>query len=125
MIPHRFPFRLLEAPGSENGSVRIRITGGGWWVRGGIAPSFLAVEMLAQASIVALGEELTGVPAGDRILLAGVQNAHFHDSLRPGDSLLAKVTLEARFGRILKVSGSLDRDESPVFEGSLLLAWEA
>lgn len=124
MIPHRFPFRFFETPESQGEGVLIRVTGGGWWSRGGPIPSFLALEMVAQASIVVLSEELPATPAGDRVLLAGVQGASFHDPLRPGDTLRARVTLDARFGRILKVTGSLEREEIPVFEGSLLLAWE-
>lgn len=124
MIPQRFPFRLLATTESKGESSLIRITGDGWWSRGGAVPSFLAVEMVAQASIVLLASELPGGFEGRSVLLAGVREARFHEPLRPGDTLRARSTIESRFGRILKVAGSLERDGAPVFEGSLLLAWE-
>lgn len=123
MLPHEYPFRLLDR--RADGTVVVLVSGNAGQVRGGQElPSFLAIELLAQSAVFALDE-----PSGDRAssggglgMLAGVQDVHFHTPLRPGDRLFAAATLLARLGAMSKVRAELRRGDELVVEGELLLA---
>jgi 3-hydroxymyristoyl/3-hydroxydecanoyl-(acyl carrier protein) dehydratase len=140
VLPHAYPFRLLDA---GPGDLRVLVAGNAAGLRGrGELPSVLAIEMLAQAALVRLAAILPGPApsAGDGVasamsgaaatagprggLLAGVEGVRFHTPLRAGDRLLAEVELVARLGRLLKVRCALRRDAEVVVEGELLLALE-
>lgn len=123
MLPHAYPFRLLDRRG--DGTVGVLITSNAAQLRGGDElPALLAVELLAQSTLVALGES-RGAAASDesRIgLLAGVQDVKLHAPLRPGDRLSVAATLLSRLGPLSKVRAELRRDDVVVAEGELLLA---
>jgi 3-hydroxyacyl-[acyl-carrier-protein] dehydratase len=118
VLPHAYPFRLVEKRGEE---VRVVLSSSGHWSRGAAPPAVLALEILAQAALVQLG----GAGAGGRGLLAGVDGAEFRGDLRPGDRLLARVRVAGGFGRLVKVAASLEREDgSAVASAELLLARE-
>lgn len=123
MLPHHYPFRLLDR--RADGTVVVLISGNAAAVRGEEQlPAFLAVELLAQSALLALGEP-SGEAAGSEKrlgLLAGVQDVQFHAPLRPGDRLSAAATLLARLGALSKVRAELRRGDELVVEGELLLA---
>ncbi len=84
-------------------------------------PSVLAIEILAQAVAVALTEgDLGGAP----MVLAGIDDARFESPLRPADTLVVHLVVEGRFGRMIKVRGTLSHESSGdlVASASLLLA---
>ena len=93
-------------------------------------PLTLAVEAMAQAALVLLAEA-EGRPEGGggrSAHLAGVNGARL---LAPsgapvgaGDRLTARADLAGRFGLMVKVECSLERDEQKVAEAELLLALE-
>lgn len=118
MLPHEYPFRLVERRRGE--AVVVSLTVDASWCRGaGAYPAVLALEILAQAAILALPE----ADAGGRGLLAGIDNARFLAPLEPGDELLARLELAGRFGRLIKVSGTLeDAQGRRLVEAGLLLA---
>ncbi len=122
MLPHAYPFRLLDR--DAEGGVGVLVSGNAALARGGAElPALLAVEVLAQAALVALpaaGGE--GAPRGG--LLAGLEAVRFHHPLWAGDRLTASATLLARFGTLVKVRATLRRGETTVVEGDLLLALE-
>lgn len=126
MLPHAFPFRLVET--QEGGGVVVTLSAGGTWWRGRQGPpAVLALEILAQAAILVLarGDGQEGSRQEGRGLLAGVDRASFHRPLSPGDRLDARVELRGRFGRLVKVTGSLIRQDGEVVtEADLLLALE-
>lgn len=119
MLPHEFPFRLVDLQRGEAASASL--TANANWLRGGEGlPSALLIEILAQAAILLLPE--TG--EGGRGLLAGIDQAQFGETpLRPGERLEVRVERAGHFGRLAKVSGSIRSSAGElVCQASLLLA---
>ena len=90
-------------------------------------PTLLAVEMMAQAALVALprGESAVEEVASDTPragVLAGVDALRCDVPLVPGDRLLARATLLGTFGGVVKARVELLREEQAVAEGDLLLS---
>jgi 3-hydroxyacyl-[acyl-carrier-protein] dehydratase len=118
VLPHAYPFRLVEKRGEE---VRVVVSADAHWSRGGALPAVLALEILAQAALVQLG----GEGDGGRGLLAGVDGAEFRGRLRPGDRLVARTRVAGGFGRMVKVAATLEREDGgAVASAELLLARE-
>lgn len=124
MLPHRFPFRLVDRV--EGGRVRVALTTDAVWLRGSEGyPAALAVEILAQSAILLLPETTSG---GGKGLLAGIDGAAFHASPAPGDVLSIEIRQTGRFGTVVRVEGTITRrsgrgdEEEPVAEAALLLA---
>ena len=150
MLPHAFPFRLVDraadgpaqptaslplgrqedvalAASRRRGSLPLAWTVDGALDRGaGVAPAMLAVEMMAQAALVLLARDGGGgggEGAGDGPgMLAGVDGLVFHATLGAGDRLEAHADVAGRFGRLVKVRARLTREGAVVAEGDLLLA---
>ena len=123
MLPHEYPFRLLDR--RADGTVVVLVTGNAVQLRGAHElPSFLAVELLAQSTLFALAAPDAETPpqGGGLGMLAGVQDVQFHAPLRVGDRLDAAATLIARLGPLSKVRAELRRGDEVVVEGELLLA---
>ena len=140
MLPHAYPFRLLERASGPDGRPVL-----GWTVAGGLArgaaevPPTLVVEMMAQAALAALPGEAGAATPGDATgaasgggLLAGLQGVSFHRPLRAGDRLTAEAELVGRLGRLIKVHVRLiaadtpaGQPSAPLAEGDLLLALDA
>lgn len=125
MLPHAFPFRLVDRAGDGAGQ-ELSWTLGGALDRGvGAAPAMLAVEMMAQAALVLLsreggGDADAGTPGAG--LLAGVDGLVLHSVVGAGDRLEADAAVAGRFGRLVKVRARLTREGVVVAEGDLLLA---
>ncbi len=130
MIPHRYPFRLIDVvkpdpTGPGPGRAALRLTANGAIARQTAFPAVLAIEILAQASMVVLGRGGGGLG-----YLAGADDVEFGPTLRerplvPGDTLEATVAQTAAFGSILKVHGQLDRDGQTVATANLMLSLPA
>jgi len=123
VLPHAYPFRLLDR--RADGTVAVWISGNAAQLRGADElPPFLAVEVLAQSALVALREPMSSAAPKEPGLglLAGIQDVQFHAPLRPGDVLTVAATLVARLGPLLKIRAELRRDDAIVVEGELLLA---
>jgi 3-hydroxymyristoyl/3-hydroxydecanoyl-(acyl carrier protein) dehydratase len=118
VLPHRFPFQLIEV---QAGAVRVRLSANATWLRSAAAlPTTLGIEVLAQAAILYLPEMLEG---GGKGLLAGVDEAIFHRPLAAGETWDCAVKITGRFGKLVKIAGSLvDGDGRPAVEAQLLLA---
>ena len=121
MLPHRYPFELLDR--SADDRVVVGLTAGAGVVRGGAEwPPVLALEALAQAAMVLLAEPGEAPARG---ALAGIDQARLPSASRPllvGDRLAATVERRGAFGRLLKVHGRLERDGESVVEADLILA---
>jgi predicted hotdog family 3-hydroxylacyl-ACP dehydratase len=121
-LPHAHPFRLLDR--LADGSVGLLVSADAVWLRGADAlPALLAVEVLAQAALVALpGPSADGAPSPRAGQLAGLEDVRLHSALRPGDRLIARATLRGRLGPLVKVHAELRRGDQTVVAGDLLLA---
>ena len=121
MLPHAYPFRLVE--GRADGSVWVLVTIDAAWSRGvAELPRFLAVEALAQSAILALAGSGEAPGAARGGLLAGLDDVRFVLPLMAGDRLEARATLLGRLGPLVKVRGELRRDGEIAVEADLLLA---
>ena len=97
LIPHRFPFRLVERPeAGEPEPVAITLatadgalTGTGPW------PATLVAEAMAQAILVAVG-----APRGGALRLVGLDDVAVFQPLSPGDRLEVEVREVASFGAL-------------------------
>ena len=100
----------------------VRLTGGSTWCRDqGSLPAVLAIEILAQAAVIALPE--SGGSGGQGVL-AGIDDARFERPLSAAETLVARFHVERHFGQLLKVHGSLRSAKSneSVASASLYLA---
>jgi hypothetical protein len=129
VLPHGYPFRFLER--SPAGSVTLLWTVNGALARGAAeAPAFLAVEMMAQAALVALPPPAPeraaegAEPATRGGLLAGLEDVRLNAPLRAGDEVRAEAAVLGRFGRLVKARVLLVRGDETVAEAVLLLALE-
>jgi 3-hydroxymyristoyl/3-hydroxydecanoyl-(acyl carrier protein) dehydratase len=122
MLPHAYPFRLLERGPDRGTALPLRWTVNGALDRGvGAMPPVVAVEMLAPAALVLLGGA-GAAGGGGGGLLAGLEGVRFHAPLLAGDRLEAHATVHGRFGRLVKVRAWIARGGETVVEGELLLA---
>ena len=138
MLPHAYPFRLVERASGPFDPPALAWTVNGALARGAAElPPMLALEMMAQSALVALpgasegAEPGSGAAAGGpprRGLLAGLDGVRFLGPVRPGDVLRARAELVGRFGRLYKARVLLSRvvaaGDETVAEGELLLALE-
>ena len=140
MLPHAYPFRLVERAAGPTGEPLLAWTVDAALGRGAAAmPAVLALEMMAQSALLALPppEDLP-VGAGEPPmgLLAGADAVRFSAPVAPGDRLVARAELVGRFGRLVKARVTLSRlapggagaagtePAETVAEGELLLALE-
>lgn len=134
MLPHGYPLRLIDpiSAAGGGGPARVRLTAASAFLRSEPWPPMLGVEVLAQAAACRLASTVPptstpGDPEEGAPLLAGIDRVSFAPELadRPlaaGDELLVTVEEVARFGRLVKIQGSLERRGQVVIEGSLMLA---
>lgn len=139
ILPHRYPFLLVDSveEDEEGRRVAVLVLSTSAVTRGRRPPELpavLAVEILAQASLVLGAPDDAGDASDDSDeegrepgLLAGIDDAAFDEELTrrplaPGDRLRARTEIRGSFGRLTKVQGVLERDGRRVAEATLLLA---
>jgi len=125
-LPHRHPFLLIDKILEREEGARVLaeklVTMQEPWFQGHfpgrpIMPGVLMVEMMAQA-----GGFLESGPLIDKgIFLAQVIDARFKAPAIPGDRLLANVTLDARFGGLIRVAGTITCEGKTICTAKLLL----
>lgn len=126
LLPHRFPFLLLDKIVEIEPSVRITgvkyvtnnepfLTGG---ARDGRMPDLLIIEALAQTGAVLLMHDRE---AGERKLVyfAGLDQATWHGVVRPGDELRLEIIVTRARGRLCKVHGIARVGNAVVCEADL------
>lgn len=115
-LPHRFPFQLVDRNGS---TVRLRLTGGGYWLRGGRTFGLpLLVEAAAQAAALLTAPE--GRPQ-EGLLLAGLSDCTLLRPVSAGESLEFEVSLQARMGAVVRVGAIVRATGEPVARLTLTL----
>lgn len=125
--PHRYPFQLIDPQPGGAREVAVRLTANASLLRGeGPLSLFLLLEIAAQASLHLAGGEAAS-PAGETVLLAGIEEMSFAEGAeleppRPGDTLLLRARQEASFAKLKKLRVEIDRDGRRLAEAVLLLA---
>lgn len=119
ILPHAFPFVLLdsvriESPGVRGTGIK-RITSGEFFVRGGSYPQVLLIEAAAQLSGIVLGDVRTGI-------LAGIRDVMF----RPRAVIEGEIQLEAQLagarGNVYAFSVRAFSGDGLLLEGVIYLA---
>ncbi|HEX9080996.1 MAG TPA: hypothetical protein VF768_01895 [Holophagaceae bacterium] len=113
-LPHRFPFLLVDRilvrePGTRVVAERL--------LSQDLPSGTLLLEMLAQTAGFLEPESLHG----ERIFLAGIQEATFEGAARAGDRLRMEVAPEGAFGGLQKVRGEVRCDDRLLCAAALLV----
>lgn len=128
-LPHGHPFVFVDRVVGDGSSRRtvLRVTAGASTGRGSL-PATLLLEAMAQSALALLSAE---PPEGDGQAprsgsLVGIDEASFDPSLiadppLAGDSLVGSCEVRGRFGPMVKVGASLERDGVRVASAELLL----
>jgi len=111
-LPHVYPFRFVDTilcpiTPEGGGSVRAVISSNSRSLAGlPWLPLPVAVEMMAQAALLLQG----GDPeVGRKGFLVGVDRVRIRGAIRPGDELLIRVKIAARFGTLVRFSAEIFR----------------
>lgn len=121
-LPHVFPFRFVDTvaePLSSDGvgAVRAVVTSNARAQQGLPLLSLpVAVEMMAQSALLLQG----GDPeVGRRGFLAGVDRARIRGAIRPGDELVVRIRIAARFGPLVRFSARMMRGPKVVAQAEI------
>ena len=122
-LPHAYPFRFVDRGIRPEGGVEVLVSVNAAHLRGSPELSaFLAVEVLAQASLLALAAKGESTPGAQIGLLAGLESMSVPGRLRAGDRAVARASVVGRLGALIKVHAELRRDDQTIAEGELLVA---
>ena len=124
-LPHQYPFRFVDAVVEERdaafsrGRVSMSVTAG---QRACSGPEWgfsgLLAEAIAQSALLLEG----GDPEiGKSGFLAGIDRFAVDRMPEPGERLSVSVALVARYGAILKFSGSIEGEPGPIASGEILV----
>jgi 3-hydroxyacyl-[acyl-carrier-protein] dehydratase len=130
LLPHRPPFRFVDAVDELQPSVsvraRYRVTGDEWFLAGHfpgnpVFPGVLQLEALAQTGAVAvLADERY---AGKLPLFGGVEDVRFRRIVRPGDELVLDIEMERLSARGGWGRGRATVDDQESCRGRFLFAF--
>jgi 3-hydroxyacyl-[acyl-carrier-protein] dehydratase len=130
MLPHRFPFLLVDRvtsvePGKSIVAIK-NVTANeahfiGHFPAHPIMPGVLVIEALAQAGGV-LAYESASTKSVWLLYLVGLDNVRFKQVVRPGDQIVLKVELTQRRRNLWRMAGVAEVDGKVVAEAELLMA---
>jgi len=119
MIPHRYPFLLIDrvvdirrdvsAVGIKNVSIN-EAHFQGHFPRQPVMPGVLIIEAMAQTAAVLVVETLGPEAEGKLVYFMSVDNARFRKPVFPGDQLLIHVSKERNRGPVWKFKGEAKVD---------------
>ena len=125
MIPHRYPFLMIDrvvelevdrhAVGLKNVTINEQFFQG-HFPRQPVMPGVLIVEAMAQTAAVLVVETLEGAAAGKLVYFMTVDNARFRKPVFPGDTLRIHVEKLRSRGNVWKFSGEVRVGDDVVSE---------
>ena len=125
MIPHRFPFLMIDRvinvipDRSAIGIKNVSINEGffqGHFPRQPVMPGVLIIEAMAQTAAVLVVETLEGAAAGKLVYFMTVENGRFRRPVVPGDQLHVHVSKERHRGNVWKFKGEAKVDNALMAE---------
>ena len=129
MLPHRFPFLLVDKVlETEGGTHLVAIKNvtinepffQGHFPEYPVMPGVLQIEMIAQAAgLMVLSAMEEGMADFDTILMS-VENAKFRRLVQPGDQLRVETKLISRRRTMAKVSGVVTADGEVTTEATMM-----
>ncbi len=125
MIPHRYPFLMIDriieavpdvrATGLKNVSVN-EAHFLGHFEREKVMPGVLLIEAMAQTAAVLVAHTLGPDAEGKLVYFLSIEGARFRKPVVPGDAVLVKVEKQHRRGSVWKFSGKAVVDGTVVAE---------
>lgn len=98
ILPHREPMLLLDDVTNVDGTAvgHYHVQGDEWFLQGHfpdnpIVPGVILCEILAQSACVLLSDRLQ---AGQLPVYTGLNNVRFRNSVRPGDTIETRCTIQ-------------------------------
>jgi 3-hydroxyacyl-[acyl-carrier-protein] dehydratase len=114
MIPHRYPFLMIDrvvelerdvrAVGIKNVSINEPFFQG-HFPRQAVMPGVLIIESMAQTAAVLVVETLEGAAAGKLVYFMSVEQCRFRKPVFPGDSVRVEVAKLRNRGNVWKFRG--------------------
>ncbi len=127
MIPHRYPFLLIDrvvdvvsgesAVGIKNVTVNEQFFQGHFPSRP-VMPGVLIVECMAQTAAILVVESLGLGAEGKLVYFMSVDSARFRRPVGPGDSLRIRVTKKQKRGNVWKFRGEAKVDGTVVADAT-------
>lgn len=127
MIPHRYPFLLVDrvvdihkdvsCVGIKNVSIN-EAHFQGHFPRQPVMPGVLIIEAMAQTAAVLVVETLGPASAGKLVYFMSVDNARFRKPVFPGDQLRIHVSKERNRGPVWKFTGEAKVEGALVAEAT-------
>ncbi len=123
MIPHRYPFLMIDrvvelevdkhAVGVKNVTINEPFFQG-HFPRQPVMPGVLIIEAMAQTAAVLVVETLEGTAAGKLVYFMTIDDARFRKPVFPGDTLRIHVEKLRSRGNVWKFSGEVRVGEAVV-----------
>jgi 3-hydroxyacyl-[acyl-carrier-protein] dehydratase len=127
MIPHRYPFLLVDRlvdviPGESATGIK-NVTANEPFFQGHfpgrpVMPGVLIVEAMAQTAAVIVVASLGGTAEGKLVYFMTIENARFRKPVGPGDQLRLMCRKERQRGNVWKFTGETYVDETVVAEAA-------
>ena len=130
ILPHRFPFLLIDRVVEFEDGVRIVALKNvsvnephfrGHFPEQPLMPGVLLCEALAQAGALLIKRSADGLPEGQVVVLTGLDACRFRRPVIPGDQLRLEVTIVKRRRPLWKMSGRAYVGDTLVAEAELTL----
>jgi beta-hydroxyacyl-ACP dehydratase FabZ len=130
ILPHRFPFLLIDRVVEFEDGVRIVALKNvsvnephfrGHFPEQPLMPGVLLCEALAQAGALLIKRSAAGLPEGQVVVLTGLDACRFRRPVIPGDQLRLEVTIVKRRRPLWKMSGRAYVGDTLVAEAELTL----
>jgi 3-hydroxyacyl-[acyl-carrier-protein] dehydratase len=127
MIPHRYPFLLVDklidvVPGERAIGIK-NVTANEPFFQGHfpgrpVMPGVLIIEAMAQTAAVIVVAALGGSAEGKLVYFMTIDNARFRRPVEPGDQLRLHCAKERQRGNVWKFSGEARVDDVVVAEAT-------
>ena len=130
LLPHRFPFLLIDRVVEFEDGARIVALKNvsinephfrGHFPNQPLMPGVRLCEALAQAGALLIKRSADGLPEGQVVVLTGLDQCRFRRPVIPGDQLRLEVTIVKRRRPLWKMSGRAHVGDALVAEAELTL----